>query len=54
MLGLEALPAIIYFIALFAVPKSPRWLVMNGKEEEALQIMRKTNGEEYAGYDVDS
>lgn len=54
MLGLEALPAIIYFVALFAVPKSPRWLVMKSKEEEALQIMRKTNGEEYAVKDLEA
>ncbi len=27
MLGIEIIPAIIYFIALFTVPRSPRWLV---------------------------
>jgi len=48
MLGLEALPAIIYFIALYAVPKSPRWLIMHGREDEALTIMKKTSGEEIA------
>ncbi len=48
MLGIEALPAIIYFVALFVVPRSPRWLIMKGKEEEALLIMRKTSGEELA------
>jgi MFS family permease len=31
MLGVEALPAIFYFLALFAVPESPRWLLMNGQ-----------------------
>ncbi|MCF8367252.1 MAG: sugar porter family MFS transporter [Bacteroidales bacterium] len=45
MLGLEALPAILYFAALFAVPRSPRWLIMNGKEDEALHIMKKASGE---------
>jgi len=39
MLGLEALPAILYFFALFLVPRSPRWLAMKGKYDEALQIM---------------
>ncbi len=48
MLGLEAIPAIIYFIALFVVPRSPRWLVMKGKEKEALLIMSKASGEELA------
>jgi MFS family permease len=41
MLGLEALPAILYFLALFFVPKSPRWLAMKGKYEEALAIMKR-------------
>ncbi|MFK7773092.1 MAG: sugar porter family MFS transporter [Saprospiraceae bacterium] len=48
MLGLEALPAILYFFALFIVPKSPRWLAMKGKYEEALIIMKKAAEEEEA------
>ena len=31
MLGVEALPAVFYFCALFSVPESPRWLVMHGR-----------------------
>lgn len=45
MLGLEALPAILYFFALFIVPKSPRWLAMKGKYDEALTIMKKAADE---------
>ena len=41
MLGVEAVPAIVYFLALFAVPESPRWLVMRGKDKEALGIMER-------------
>jgi len=52
MLGLEALPAIIYFIALFVVPRSPRWLIMKGRDEEALSIMVKANGEETASLEM--
>jgi SP family arabinose:H+ symporter-like MFS transporter len=48
MLGLEALPAIIYFIFLFFVPRSPRWLAMNGLDNEALQVMTKSLGAEEA------
>ena len=48
MLGIEALPAIIYFAALFMVPKSPRWLIMKGKEEEALNVMVRVSGNEIA------
>ena len=48
MLGLEALPAVIYFFALFIVPRSPRWLAMKGNYEEALVIMTRCNGEQAA------
>ena len=41
MLGLETLPAILYFVGLFAVPRSPRWLIMHGKEQSAKDIMLK-------------
>lgn len=43
MLGLETIPALIYFLALFLVPMSPRWLIMKGKEEAALKIMSRVN-----------
>jgi len=45
MLGLETLPAVIYFLALFFVPRSPRWLIMKGKEMEALATMKRATGE---------
>lgn len=48
MLGLEALPAIIYFIFLFFVPRSPRWLAMNGLDDEALEVMKRSLGKEEA------
>ena len=41
MLGLETIPAIVYFIALFAVPRSPRWLFMKDKEEEAIRVLQR-------------
>ncbi len=48
MLGVETLPAVIYFFALFAVPESPRWLAMNSREEEALEVLARANGAERA------
>ncbi len=41
MLGLEAVPAILYFIGLFLIPRSPRWLVMKGHFDEAIKVMRR-------------
>lgn len=45
MLGVEAVPAIIYFVFLFFVPRSPRWLLMKGFDSTALNIMIKASGE---------
>jgi MFS transporter, SP family, arabinose:H+ symporter len=48
MLGVESIPAILYFFFLFFVPRSPRWLALKGFEEKALVIMKKASGEEIA------
>jgi sugar porter (SP) family MFS transporter len=46
MLGVEAFPAIFYFLFLLIVPESPRWLVMKGKVDFARKVLRKVNTEE--------
>ena len=43
MLGLETIPAVFYFLALFVVPRSPRWLLMHGKEQDAVRVFNKVN-----------
>ncbi|MBN1926434.1 MAG: sugar porter family MFS transporter [Prolixibacteraceae bacterium] len=48
MLGLETLPAILYFFSLFAVPRSPRWLAMKGKDKLALDVLTRANSPENA------
>jgi len=49
MLGVEAIPAAIYFFALFLVPRSPRWLIKNLNEVTlAKKILIKIGGEEFA------
>lgn len=45
MLGLEFLPAILYFFLMFLVPQSPRWLIMKGRNQEALTIMKSLSDE---------
>lgn len=44
MLGVEALPAIAYLVALLFVPESPRWLAMHGLEDEALAVFERVRG----------
>ena len=39
MLGIEALPALVYTLMTFSLPKSPRWLFLQGKKEEAVAIL---------------
>lgn len=48
MLGLETIPAVLYFLGLFFVPRSPRWLIMKGQFEEALKVMKRASGVEKA------
>lgn len=41
MLGVEIIPAIIFFSCLFNIPESPRWLVSVGREQQARKILQK-------------
>jgi sugar porter (SP) family MFS transporter len=53
MLGVEAIPAFIYFICLFTVPRSPRWLILKlNKVKLAGEILNKIGGQEYADFTV--
>jgi sugar porter (SP) family MFS transporter len=44
MFGSETLPALLFFVALFFIPKSPRWLATKGKSVQAGIILSKING----------
>src|SRR3546814_20954447 len=37
----SALPAILFFAFVFLVPESPRWLLANGKEQEARLVLNR-------------
>lgn len=41
MLGAETLPALLFFIIIFFIPESPRWLIVKGKESAASGIFSK-------------
>jgi sugar porter (SP) family MFS transporter len=41
-LGIAALPAFLFLLMLFFIPRSPRWLAMKSRTTEALDVLRLT------------
>jgi MFS transporter, SP family, arabinose:H+ symporter len=52
MFGAETVPALLFFVLLFFVPESPRWLAKAGRFDEAESILRQVGGDEYARDEV--
>jgi len=44
LLGIQLVPAAAMLAASFFMPFSPRWLIMKGRDEEALQTLKKLHG----------
>ncbi len=45
--GVTAIPAALFFVLLFTIPRSPRWLVKKGRVDEARDVLRITGDENY-------
>ena len=48
MFGSGVLPALVFLALLFLVPESPRWLTQKGRRDEALDILTRVDGPQYA------
>jgi SP family arabinose:H+ symporter-like MFS transporter len=46
-LGVTAVPAALFFIMLFTIPRSPRWLVKKGRTAEARTVLQLTGDENF-------
>lgn len=53
MFGAETIPAGLFFLLMFLVPESPRWLVKNGRDARALSVLTRVGGADYAQAEVD-
>ncbi|GMA62870.1 sugar porter family MFS transporter [Alicyclobacillus fastidiosus] len=52
MFSMGVIPGMIFFLLLFFVPESPRYLVTRGRDENALSILARVNGVAQAKRDI--
>jgi sugar porter (SP) family MFS transporter len=53
MMGIEALPALLYTFLVVTIPKSPRWLYLNNQQAEAEKVIREAYSEDDANELID-
>lgn len=54
MFGLEAFPAFLFFVLMLMMPESVRWLVKNGEDEKARNVLTRLGGRSYAEAEIAS
>jgi sugar porter (SP) family MFS transporter len=53
MFWMEILPAVVFLVALFLIPESPRFLVLSRRKDEAYDVLTKLAGAAAAAVKVD-
>ena len=53
MFGSEMIPAAVFFLSLFFVSESPRWLVKQGLDQKALKAFMTISDERSSRYEID-
>jgi sugar porter (SP) family MFS transporter len=53
MFGLETIPAGLFFLILFFIPESPRWLTKRDKRDQALLVLTKVGGSKHAEIELE-
>lgn len=46
MLGSESVVTILFFFIIFFIPESPRWLIVKGRDDRAMEIFRRLKTDE--------
>ncbi|XP_029378561.1 proton myo-inositol cotransporter-like isoform X3 [Echeneis naucrates] len=54
MLGLSVLPAFLQFVGFIFLPESPRWLLQNGRSQEAYQVLGRIRGRQNVEEEYDA
>src|ERR1700692_3381843 len=53
MLGVQSIPAALYFLLLYFVPESPRWLISKGRSADARSVLESVHGTSAAQAELD-
>jgi len=46
MLGIIAIPGVLFLFGVFFLPDSPRWLMMRGRKDDAIKVLKRLRGDD--------